>query len=144
MKTTKRLISALLAALLTLTLAACDKDSGNGNGKVDIPTTQTGTDDFQKNLHQTKELSFIETDAGYYFSSGSLFYIEKETMTATRVCAKPDCDHTDPDICNSRIQADYLLAGGEEIYYVGYVNRSTDPKQVQSVKYDATERDVIQ
>ena len=44
MKTTKRLISALLAALLTLTLAACDKDSGNGGGKGDIPATPTGTD----------------------------------------------------------------------------------------------------
>ena len=50
MKTTKRLISALLAAMLTLSLAACDKDSGNDGGKADIPTTQTGTDDFQKNL----------------------------------------------------------------------------------------------
>ena len=83
MKTTKRLISALLAAMLTLSLAACDKDSGNSNGKVDIPTTQTGSDDFQKNMHQAISLlgnlpSFAETDTGYYFSYGSLYYYFRE------------------------------------------------------------------
>ncbi len=140
MKTAKRFVTAFLATLLTLSLAACDR----GGGEVNIPTVQTGTDDFQKNLHQSEELSFLETDAGYYFSWGSLFYIEKETMKATRVCAKPDCDHTDPAICNSRIRADYLLTGGERIYYVGAVNSSSEPKQVRSVKYDATEREVIQ
>ncbi len=138
MKPAKRLLAALLAALLTLSIAACNKDDG---GKVDIPTAQTGTDDFQKNLHQTDEISFIETDTGWYFSYSSLYYIEKETMTATRVCAKPDCDHTDDNVCNSRIHADYLLTGGERIYYVGYSN---NPKQIQSVKYDAAERETVQ
>ncbi len=138
MKTAKRLFSALLAVLITLSLAACNKEVG---GEVDIPADQTGSDDFQKNLHQTDEVSFLETDAGYYFSWGSLFYIEKETMKTTRVCAKPDCDHTDDAVCNSRIHADYLLTGGERIYYVGYDN---DPKTVSSVKYDATERQTIQ
>ena len=46
MKQAKRLLAALLAALLTLSLAACNNDDG---GKVDIPTSQTGSDDFQKN-----------------------------------------------------------------------------------------------
>ena len=66
---TKRLLAALLAALFTLSLTACDKDSGNG--KLDIPTNQTGSDDFQKNMHQDVSLlgnlpSFAETDTGYY------------------------------------------------------------------------------
>ena len=95
MKTTKRLLTALLAALLTLTLAACDKDSGGG--KVDVPATQTGTDDFQKNLHQTDEMYFLETDTGYYVGYGYLYYIDKETMKMTIVCGKPECDHTDTD-----------------------------------------------
>ena len=93
MKTTKRIISALLAALLTLTLAACDKDSGGG--KVDVPATQTGTDDFQKNLHQTEEMYFLETDTGYYVGYGYLYYLDKETMKMTIVCGKPECDHTE-------------------------------------------------
>ena len=146
MKTTKRLLVALLAALLTLSLAACDKDSGNGNGKVNIPTTQTGSDDFQKNLHQAIIKSaglptFLETDTGYYVAYESLYYIEKETMKVTILCAKPDCDHTDPDICNALIGANYLLTGGEEIYYVANGN---NPKEVKSVKYDGTERKSIQ
>ena len=105
MKTTKRLISALLAALLTFSLAACDKGSGDGDGKVDNPTqtgdgggkgdisaTQTGSDDFQKNMHQSNagNIDLIcETETGYYFQyygviyTGALFYIDKGTNKAT-------------------------------------------------------------
>ena len=132
----KRLIAALLSLFLTLSLVGCKKD-----GDLNIPASQPGSDDFQKNLHQTDEIFFLETGAGYYFSWGSLFYIEKGTMNTTRVCAKPDCDHTDDAICNSRIRADYLLTGGERIYYVGY---DTEPKEVRSVKPDATDCEIVQ
>lgn len=141
---TKRLLAVLLAALLILSLAACNQESNSGGEKVDIPTNQTGSEDFQKNFHQSNKLSFLETDTGYYFTYGSLYYLDKDTMRSTPVCAKPDCDHTDDAICNARIHADYLLTGGERIYYVGYVNRSSDPKLVQSVKLDATERETVQ
>ena len=140
MKTTKRLISALLALLLALSLTACDK----GSDKVDIPTTQTGSDDFQKNLHQyikpDHNYSFVETDAGYYFCYSSLYFIDKDTKTGTKVCAKPDCDHTDDNICNARIHARYLLTGGERIYFVPFGAQ----KLVRSVKPDATERKDVQ
>ncbi len=131
----KRLLSALLATLLTFSLAGCQENDLN------IPDGQTGTDDFQKNLHQTDKLSFLETDAGYYFSWSSLYYLDKDTMKVTEVCGKPDCDHTDDAICNARIHADYLLTGGERIYYIGYDH---DPKTVGSVKYDATGRETVQ
>ena len=113
---------------------------------MNIPTNQTGSDDFQKNLHQfinkTAGLpTFIETDIGYYMGYGSLYYIEKETMKATILCAKPDCDHTDPSICNALIDARYLLTGGEQIYYVSNID---EPKEVQSVKFDGTQRESIQ
>ena len=143
----KKIYAFLLSLVLVVSMVGCEERDITTTNPIFPSGTGSGidtSDDFQKNLHQADELSFIETDTGYYFSYGSLFYIEKETMTATRVCAKPDCDHTDPDICNSRIRANYLLTGGEKIYYVGYVNSSTDPKQVKSVKYDATEREVIQ
>ncbi len=141
MKQAKRLLAALLAALLTLSLAACNNDDG---GKVDIPTSQTGSDDFQKNLHQSEVLSFLETDTGYYFSYGNLYYIVKEDMRTTIVCAKPDCDHKDDNICNARLHANYLLTGGDRIHYIEFMNRSTDPKYVQSVKFDATQRQTVQ
>lgn len=138
----KKLLSAFLAALLTLSLAACNKEGG---GKVDIPTSQTSSADFQKNMHQSDEMSFIETDTGWYFSYGSLYYIDKEDMRATVVCAKPDCDHTDDNICNARIQADYLLNGAEKIYYVTTkFENGAGIKRVEAVKYDATERETVQ
>ncbi len=148
MKRTKRTLAAILAALLTLSLAGCsgsggaiasetpgesENAEGAGNtGKAENNgTSPASRDDFQKNLHQTDELYFLETEDGYYFSWGSLFYIDKETGNTTRVCGKPDCDHTTED-CNSRIRADYLLGQGDggPIYYVGV---QTDPKAVWSV-----------
>ncbi len=139
MKTTKKLLAALLAALLTLSPAGCGKDNA-----LNIPANQTGSEDFQKNLHQSDKGSFLETDTGYYFTYGNLYFIAKDTKTATIVCAKPDCDHTDDSICNARIHADYLLTGGETLYYVGYVNGSTQPKLVHSMKNDATDRQTVQ
>ena len=146
MKTAKRLLTALLAALLTLSLTACDTDGGNSNGKVDIPTSQSGSNDFQKNLHQAIRWlgglpSFLETDTGYYVGYGWLYYLDKETMKMTIVWGKPDGDHSDPNICNAMIEEDFLLTGGERIYYLGATN---DPKQVKSVKFDALEHKVVQ
>ena len=144
----RKLLAALLAALLTLSLAACDK--GSGNGKVNIPTTQTGSDDFQKNMHQAISLlgnlpSFAETDTGYYFSYGNLYYIDKETMTATIVCGKPDCDHTDDNTCNARIQANYLLNVGDKVNFLTSNYIYADGKHlVVSVNPDATERETVQ
>ncbi len=139
MKTVKRSLTALLAVLLTLSLAACNKD-----GDLDISDNQVGAKDFQQNLHQsamTGVPTFVETDTGYYVGYGRLYYIEKETMKMTILCGKPDCDHTDPDTCNAMIDARYLLAGGERIYYV---SNSNDPKTVGAVKTDATDRRVVQ
>ena len=134
----RKLLAALLAALLTLTLAAC-------NTGVNVPVTQTGSDDFQKNMHQTNRYNFIETDTGFYFFYGPLHYLDKETMKATVVCGKPDCDHTDPDICNAIPLADYLLAGGDKLYYVKTVySNGQSEKLIQSVKFDATDRKNVQ
>ena len=171
-KTTKRLISALLAAMLILTLVACDKDSGNDGGKVDIPTTQTGTDDgkvgipatqtgsddFQKNMHQSRSgniASICETETGYYFQydgmfyTGALFYIDKGTNRATILCGKPDCDHMGDD-CNSKARAFSLWCNGERLYYA-YSDHKTENgkfvdhgKRVRSLGLDGTGRMEVQ
>ncbi len=145
MKKTKRALAALLAACLTLSLSACSE--GNQNSAASTPGGESqsagsvNSEDFQKNFHQTEEMSFLATDRGYYFSYSGLFFIDPETQQATRVCSKPDCDHTDDAICNARIHADYLLKGGDKIYYVGYDH---DPKEVRSVHLDATGRETVQ
>lgn len=50
----KKLLAALLAAAITFSMTACNKGDG---GKVNIPANQTGSEDFQKNMHQSKYLS---------------------------------------------------------------------------------------
>ena len=141
MKTTKRLLTALLAALLTLALVACNKNDTGAN----IPASQSGSDDFQKNLHQTDEMYFLETDTGYYVGYGYLYYIDKETMKMTIVCGKPECDHTDTDTCNAYILADSLLTVGDKIYYTNLTfSNGQGEKLVQAVKLDATDRETVQ
>ena len=150
MKRTRRYLAALLTALFILGLAGCSEDIGSGESSgtaTDLPAGEDNTaaqgngEDFQKNCHQTEKASFLKTDAGYYFSYSSLYFIDPETQRAAEVCAKPDCDHTDDAICNARIHADYLLKGGDRIYFVGYGN---DPKEVSSVKLDASGRETVQ
>ena len=137
----RKLLAALLAVLLTLSLAACN----NGDKGTNIPSSQSGSDDFQKNLHQTDEMYFLETDTGYYVGYGYLYYIDKETMKMTIVCGKPECDHTDTDTCNAYILPYPLLTVSDKIYYgdLTYANGQS-VKTVQSVKLDATDRETVQ
>ena len=135
---TKRPIAALLAALLALSLAACQK------GGLDIPANQTVSQDFQKNLHQADRTTFVETDTGYYMAYGWLFYMEKGTFKTTIVCSKPDCDHQDENVCNGIING-YLIAGGDDLYFVTNKYENGKPnKLVHAIKLDATERKTVQ
>ncbi len=154
MKRTRRCLAWLLAALLTLTISGCGNSSGSkevetpaGDSNRESSTaSQTNPDDFQKNLHQTiRRLggypSFLETDTGYYMGYGWLYYVEKDTGKASMVCGKPDCDHTDRDVCDAIIEEITLLTIGDRIYYAGADN---DPREVKSVKLDGTEHQVVQ
>ncbi len=141
----KRMFAALLAALLTMTLAAC-----NGS-----PAAQTGGgEEFQKNMHQAQGFglwltTFCETEDGFYFEYGPLYYLEKATMTATVVCAKPDCQHND-NTCNAAINADTLWPSEDKLFYTtddyAIVNgvREDYGRRVFSVNQDCTGRNKVQ
>ena len=158
MRRNKRFLAACLAGCLVLSLSACRDGAGlaegsggpeeTASGSESTPASQTGPDDFQKNLHQAVRRTyglptFVETGDGYYMGYGSLYYLEKETGKTSILCAKPDCDHTDPNVCNAMINARYLLAqtDGERIYYVGNID---EPKEVQCVRTDGTGRETVQ
>ena len=150
MKTAKNLLAALLAALLTLSLAGCQRTE-----KLDIPEVQNGSGDFQKNMHQAQGFGcwfdeICETDDGFYFDYGKLYYLDKKTHKATVVCGKPDCDHKNAD-CNALISAQSLWQYGDKLYYVAEDykvenDRRVDDhgKRVFSVNMDATGRKVVQ
>ncbi len=122
MKTAKRPLAALLAALLPLTLAACQK------GGLDIPAAQTVSDEFQKNMHQSRggDLDGIcETQEGFYFNCDlgpglkfRLYYMDKATGRVTVLCARPDCGHSDPDTCGALVDVLGLWTDGARLYYV--------------------------
>ena len=149
MKTTKRLISALLAVLLTLTLAACNKDTD-----VNIPTSQNASNDFQKNMHQSTSDSLrivTETDDGFYIQlkGAYVYYIEKETKAITILCGKPECEHKDKT-CNANLHVGAFWAAGDKLYFTNsdyimengsYVNYGL---RLYSVDPDGTNRSVVQ
>ena len=151
MKTAKkRLLAALLAALLTLSLAACQK---NGGGEVDIPANQTGTGDFQKNMHQSvsPKLQFAcETEDGIYFQVKSFaYYIDKATKNATILCGKPDCPH-EGKTCNARFYCQSLWAFDSKLYFTNdsYIEENGSAvnygNRIYRVDLDGTNRKAIQ
>ncbi len=150
MKTTKRLFAALLASLLTLSLAACDK----GGGKVNIPADQAAGVDFQRNMHQSvsPEIdTMCETEAGIYFMGPHYraYYLDKAAKRVTILCNKPECDHQD-ETCGADLGAYAMWFYENRLYFTsadyvyengGYVDHG---KRVYSVGPDGTGRRVEQ
>ena len=150
MKTTKRLLVALLAALLTLSLVACNKDDTG----VNIPASQKGSDDFQKNMHQSTSDSLrtvTETDNGFYIQlkGAYVYYIDKATKNITILCGKPECEHND-ETCNARLYAGVLWFAGDKLYFTNsnyimengsYVNYG---RRLYSVDPNGENRRVVQ
>ncbi len=145
----KRLTAALLAALTALSLTGCQ------SGGTGASAGQSGGGDFQKNMHQAQGFGcwfdeICETDDGFYFDYGKLYYLEKATHKATVVCGKPDCDHTTGD-CNALISARSLWQYGDKLYYVAEDFKVENDRRVEdhgkrvfSVNMDATGREVVQ
>lgn len=120
----KRFLTAALAVILTLSLAACGDDSS-----ANLPSVSTGDNsvlgtDFQKDMHQSSSDWFnevCETSAGYYFQHDlMIYYIDKETGESTALCGKPDCDHTYSESdrsCNAYTNARFLTYYDGKLYY---------------------------
>lgn len=120
----KRILTAALAVILTLSFAAC----GNGdNDSVNLPTpgnsgdTSSLSTDFQKNMSQTDafEIPYLcETEDGYYFQHDTfVYFIDKQTKAATILCAKPDCLHND-NTCNAFINSLSLSYSNNKLYFM--------------------------
>ena len=138
----KRLLTAALAVILTLSLAACgngnngdvdkstsgnkDNISSDENGNTNLPTPGNSDNasslstDFQKNMSQTDafEIPYLcETEGGYYFQYNMfVYYIDKQTKATTILCAKPDCLHEDAT-CNAYVNGWSLSYSNDKLYY---------------------------
>lgn len=154
----KRLLTAALAVILTLLLAACS----DSNNSANLPSVSTGDNsvlgtDFQKDMHQSTTFNIsniYETKDGYCFEySGMLYYLDKETGESTILCGKPDCDHewAEGGGCNAQVNTQMFLT-----YYDGkiYFNNSSSVlengayvdkgERLFSMNLDGTEHDVVQ
>lgn len=153
----KRFLTAALAVILTMSLAACgDNNSAKLPNISGGDTSVLGTD-FQKNMNQSTSLdisSICETKDGYYFQYNCMvYYVDKETGDSTVLCGKPDCDHTHSEgkwDCNAFVSADFLTYYNGKLYYNNgnyvlengsYVNKG---ERLFSMNLDGTEHDVVQ
>lgn len=133
-----RLLYFLLAALLIITMAACNR--------LEIPSDQTAGGGFQKNMRQSKYtyiLDMCETDAGAYLNyNGFLYFLDKESKRATVLCGKPDCEHKNSD-CGAWINTRGMWYGGDKLYCVSYA-KGNGGKFVTSLNPDGTDRRTVQ
>lgn len=117
---TKKILSAVLAVILTISLSAC---GGKENaGKAKLPAAQSGGSgsDFQKNMvgsNSSEIENLCETEKGYYLQYDAfIYYVDKESKTATILCNKPECSHLD-DYCNAWTNGHSLSAFKEKLYF---------------------------
>lgn len=147
----KKLLSAALAVLLTVSLSAC---SGNTeNTKLPVPKNGGSSSDFQKNMagsYSTDIYNMCETEAGYYLEYDTfVFYVDKKSKTAAILCNKPECSHRD-DKCNAWTSAHSLSAYNGKLYYNNsdYVEEKSGYKNMgdvlRSMELDGTKHDVVQ
>ncbi len=108
------LFALLLLLLLILLLASCGKED------VKLPTDQVGSEEFQKNMHQSNSsylLFACETEDGYYFTEDAyVYFMDRETKRVTVVCGKPECAHRGTT-CNAWVNAHSLWFYDGRLYY---------------------------
>lgn len=152
----KRILTAALAVILTLSLAAC-----GDNNSAKLPNVSGGDNsvlgtDFQKNMNQSTSFrlsEMCETSEGYYFTySGMVYYLDKETGESTVLCGKPDCSHqfTEGGGCNAQANTQMLTYYNGKIYYNesdsvlengSWVDKG---ERLYSMNLDGTEHDAVQ
>ena len=152
----KRFLAAVLAVILTLSLAAC-----GDNNSAKLPNVSGGDNsvlgtDFQKHMNQSSSFriaEMCETNEGYYFVySGMVYYMDKETGESTVLCGKPDCDHqfTEGGGCNAQANTQMLSYYNGKIYYNdsssvlengSWVDKG---ERLYSMNLDGTEHDAVQ
>lgn len=155
----KRLLTAVLVATLTLSLAACGDNKSAKLPNISGGDTSVLGTDFQKNMNQSTSIlisNIFEVSDGYYFEfahTGMLYYLDKETGKSTILCGKPDCDHrpVEGSECNALVYTQDLLTYYDgKIYYNNsnatlengqYVNKG---ERLFSMNLDGTEHDVVQ
>lgn len=153
----KRLLTAALAVILTLSLAACGDGSNTKLPLVSTgDTSELGTD-FQKDMSQCSNWLFsycCETEDGYYFVwSSMVYYLDKETGESTILCGKPNCNHEytkGGGECNAQVSAQMLTYYNGKLYYTNdrsvlendtYVKKG---ERLFSMNLDGTDHEVIQ
>lgn len=151
----KRLLTAALAVILTLSLAACgDNNSANlPKPNVSGDNTILGSD-FQKDMSQSKAFHLsncCENENGYFFryGDGNVYYLDKESGASTILCGKPECSHTD-DTCNAWAYGNFMTYYDGKLYWSShdYIQENggvTDKgERLHCMDLDGTNHTVIQ
>lgn len=151
----KRLLTAALAVVLTLSLAACgDNNSANlPKPNVSGDNTILGSD-FQKDMGQSTAdhmQNVCKNENGYFFryGDGNVYYLDKESGMSTVLSGKPECSHTD-DTCNAYAYGNFLTYYDGKLYWSNsdYVDENGTivnyGERLHRMNIDGTEHEVVQ
>ena len=147
----KKMLSAVLAVLMTISLSACGGNTGNT--KLPVPQSGGSGSDFQKNMAGSRSAeigNLCETEKGYYIQYDAfIYYVDKESKTATVLCNKPECSHSD-DNCNAWTNGLSLSASNGKLYFnsLDYVEENGKYQNygdtLRSMELDGTKHDMTQ
>jgi len=151
----KRLLTAALAVVLTISLAACgDNNSANlPKPNVSGDNTILGSD-FQKDMGQSTAdhmQNVCKDENGYFFryGDGNIYYLDKESGMSTVLCGKPECSHTN-DTCNAYAYGNFLTYYNGKLYWSNsdYVDENGTivnyGERLHRMNIDGTEHEVVQ
>lgn len=88
----KKTISTMLFIIILISLTACGSKTNKNFGNTYIKETD------YPNVYESKTNGtyIAESPTGYYYLDGHfIFYADKQTMTSTPLCNKPECKHLD-------------------------------------------------
>lgn len=147
----KKMLTAVLAVLMTISLSACGGNTGNT--KLPVPQSGGSSSEFQKNMagsNSSEIENLCETEKGYYLQYDAfIYYVDKESKTATVLCNKPECSHSD-DHCNAWTNGHSLSAFKGKLYFnnMDYALENGKYKNYGEVLYsmelDGTKHDMTQ
>jgi hypothetical protein len=76
-------------------------------------------------------MDFVETDTiCYYYNGGRLYYWDKLTGEGDVLCARPECRHDDPQICQAAmvLEAFHTLSFVDgKLFWIGEYDHDNDP-----------------
>lgn len=106
----KRKFCCLFSIIVLFWTCSCAGSSNETELSDDFFNFQTDMQYYYRSGLTSLSAPITESEQGYYYAStnGSVIYIDKQSQKATPLCDKINCNHNDPDECDSFFYSDRI------------------------------------